>query len=256
MRLKELQSHWNRFGETDPLWAIASDPQKRHNRWDRREFFHTGEVEIAVTLDYLASLGVPLRRGQALDFGCGVGRLSQALALHFEQVRGVDIAPSMLRLAEEYNAHGPRVRYVLNDRDDLSLFADGGFDFIYSNIVLQHIRPPHAKRYVREFLRLLAPGGHLIFQLPSHLLEPEAAAPRKSWMRARLGDAVRPFRDLAQRVTRSLTAAPVEPIMEMHGVPRPEVEALIADAGGRLLDVQEHPVAGPQWLSYRYCVAR
>jgi SAM-dependent methyltransferase len=34
--------------------------------------------------------------------------------------------------------------------------------------VLQHIRPDLAKRYVAEFIRVLKPGGLLLFQQPSH----------------------------------------------------------------------------------------
>lgn len=50
----------------------------------------------------------------------------------------------------------------------LRLFDAGSFAFIISNIVLQHVQPSLATEYLREFLRILAPGGVLIFQLPSH----------------------------------------------------------------------------------------
>ncbi len=41
----------------------------------------------------------------------------------------------------------------------LRSFQDNSFDFIYSNIVLQHIEPDVSERYVREFVRLLADGA-------------------------------------------------------------------------------------------------
>ena len=80
MNIKELKKHWNRFGETDPLWAILTQPDKKGNRWKLDEFFRTGEGEVATIMDYVRSLGINLRRSRALDFGCGVGRLTQALA--------------------------------------------------------------------------------------------------------------------------------------------------------------------------------
>jgi hypothetical protein len=40
--------------------------------------------------------------------------------------------------------------------------------------------------------------------------------------------------------------------MDMYGIPRPEVEVLIASAGGRLVDVDETDSAGSRWTSYRY----
>ena len=73
----------------------------------------------------------------------------------------------MIKLAGEYNSHGDRCRYYVNDSDDLKLLEDNTFDFIYSNIVLQHMKPEYSKRYIREFLRVLAPGGVLVFQIPS-----------------------------------------------------------------------------------------
>ncbi|WP_420485333.1 class I SAM-dependent methyltransferase [Iningainema tapete] len=114
-----------------------------------------------------------MSRKTALDFGCGVGRLSQAMVQYFETVHGVDISPSMLKLADKYNQHGSKCKYHLNDQDNLKLFPDNYFDFIYSKITLQHMEPQYSRRYIREFLRILAPQGLLIFQIPSQsTLEP------------------------------------------------------------------------------------
>ncbi len=55
-------------------------------------------------------------------------------------------------------------RYVVNDSEDLP-FADGRFSFIYSNIVLQHMPQRFSKHYLREFIRLLAPAGMLVFSV-------------------------------------------------------------------------------------------
>ena len=83
----------------------------------------------------------PPRAGRCLDFGCGVGRLTLALAAHFREVVGVDIAPSMLERAEKYKGPASNVSYVLNGREDLSQFPDGSFDFVHASIVLQHMSP-------------------------------------------------------------------------------------------------------------------
>jgi hypothetical protein len=119
----------------------------------------------------LEKLDHSLARGKALDFGCGVGRLTQAMCRHFEECHGIDIAESMVAKAREYNRHGARCHYHVNTKSDLSLFADHTFDFIYTNIVLQHNPPAMSRRFIQEFLRILAPGGLLVFQLPSELLE-------------------------------------------------------------------------------------
>jgi len=173
VKLADLRRDWDALGRIDPMWAVLTHPERRGGGWDPEAFFATGREEIAAVVRELDALGRPARRGRCLDFGCGVGRLTQALAEHFERCDGVDIAPSMLEAARRFNRHGDRVTYHLNDADDLSLFESASFDFVYSNIVLQHVGPQAAKAYVREFVRLLSPSGLALFQLPSENIRAE-----------------------------------------------------------------------------------
>jgi SAM-dependent methyltransferase len=73
----------------------------------------------------------------------------------------------MINLARRYNQYGDRCAYFLNQSDSLSAFEDNSWDFIYSNIVLQHMRPEYSKRYIRDFIRILRPGGIVLFQIPA-----------------------------------------------------------------------------------------
>jgi SAM-dependent methyltransferase len=179
MELDKLHRTWNTLGESDPLWAILSEPEKTGNRWNLDEFLKTGEEEIRGLMDYVGSLSVPpLKRGVALDFGCGVGRLTQALAHHFGECHGVDIAETMLERARAINRHGQRCTYHLNQVDNLQLFPSDTFDFVYSNIVLQHMPLEVSTSYLPEFVRVLKRGGLVVFQLPSRLASgPRAVQP-------------------------------------------------------------------------------
>ena len=156
---------WEDAARIDPLWAILSDPARRHRGWNLSDFFATGRREISLLMHQLETLLHPPVRGDALDFGCGVGRLTQALAGIFERVVGVDVSPTMIRLAEQLNRRPDRASYLLNDRPDLSCLPSRSLDFLYSDIVLQHIPPQQSRVYVAEFLRLLRPGGIAVFQL-------------------------------------------------------------------------------------------
>jgi SAM-dependent methyltransferase len=243
VNLRTLRRHWDAYGREDPFWAILTHPDKAHGRWDAEDFFRTGRDEIGSVLSYLASLGLAVGRDRALDFGCGAGRLTQALAGHFDEVVGVDIAPSMLELARLHDRTG-RCRFELNETDSLSGLASGTFDFVYSNIVLQHVEPRFTRRYLGEFLRVLRPGGVLLFQLPAERL-PVAARGFKALVPKRLRAAWR-------RLRSSLTF----PRMEEHGVPREDVEAFLASAGGDVMDVRPDDSTGPEWRGYRYCVRK
>src|ERR1700679_3865078 len=128
------QQYWDEQARTDPLWAILVDPQKTGRRWDPQEFFSTGVAEIASVMERTERWGLPQTRKRALDFGCGVGRLTQPLATHFEKVRGGALPAVMLVQARQFNRHGDRCQYVWNGEADLRMFADRSIDLIYSKI--------------------------------------------------------------------------------------------------------------------------
>jgi SAM-dependent methyltransferase len=167
--LDQLQQNWDRFGQIDPLWAILSSPDKINSNWNRAEFFQTGVDEINRVMQYVDSLGISVSMKRAVDFGCGVGRLTQALCRYFDECRGIDIAPSMIDLARKYNQFGDRCVYHFNQTDALPDFETSGWDFVFSKLVLQHMVPRYSENYIREFVRILRPGGVAIFQIPAEL---------------------------------------------------------------------------------------
>jgi SAM-dependent methyltransferase len=239
-----LRKTWETNARRDALCAILTVPGKEYGRWDRDEFFATGEAVIADALAQLEALGAAPKPGRVLDFGCGVGRLTQALAARFREADGVDVSATMVDLARRYNRHGDRCRYHLNDqRADLSLFADGTFDFVYSLIVLQHIPPPLALGYVREFARVLAPGGVVVFQQPAQQVIPTPKTLRSRLVRL-IPYAVRAgIRKLIRRERVHF---------EMHVIPREQVVATLEDAGLEVVSVDRENSAGDPFLSYRY----
>ena len=121
-----------------------------------------------------------MKVGRALDFGCGVGRLTRALADRFDTCDGVDVAASMVERARALNGDNERVRFHHNDAPDLQLFGDESFDFILALIVLQHMEPRLMRGYLREFLRVLRPGGVAYFNIPEPFVY-DRALPAEAW---------------------------------------------------------------------------
>jgi SAM-dependent methyltransferase len=97
---------WEDWGRIDPFWAILTDADARHGLWDIDRFFATGVEQVVVMLTHTQNYGRPTHRGIALDFGCGVGRLTRALAPHFERTYGLDVASTMIERAAA--RHGAR----------------------------------------------------------------------------------------------------------------------------------------------------
>ncbi len=250
MTLKRLRRHWDVLGRKDPLWAVLASDEKRGNRWRVDEFFATGQDEIEEVTKYVEALGVELDHRNALDFGCGVGRLTQALADRFEIVWGVDIAPSMIEQAKHYDRHPGSCHYILNERGDLRMFETASFGFIYSNIVLQHMEPRYQRSYVREFVRILTSGGVLVFQLPSERIEREGS----TWGSIKRGIksiAPAPILGAYKRIRWGRRA-----LIKMCGMPRDEVTGLLRAEGATILDIRTDRSAGASWAGFRYTVTK
>lgn len=229
--LKRHKEIWEDLGKLDPLWAVLTDPAKKHGKWGLEEFFGTGERDIALLMSATEALGLPAHRDTALDFGCGVGRISRALAKYFRHCSGVDIAESMIAKAKELNSDLVNCSFVVNESDNLNQFSSGSFDLVYTHLVLQHL-PNQAtmKGYIREFLRLLKPQGLIVFQLPSSL--PNSS---RIGLKRRLYHALR-----AIGISKSFLhhRLGISPAMTMTYVPEAEMVAFVEAIGSKVLDVK------------------
>jgi SAM-dependent methyltransferase len=146
---------------------VLSDPTKHGGRWAVDEFYETGRAHVAKLLRILDEAGVTFARGDCLDVGCGAGRLTIPPAASFDRTVGVDVARSMIGPAARHVPGGVRCDFVVNRDPDLRRFPRGSFDFVHSCLVLQHIPPEIALRYIGEFLRICRPGGLAVFQVPA-----------------------------------------------------------------------------------------
>ena len=237
-RLRESARLWERNARADPLWAVLAASDKKGRRWDPLEFFKTGERDVADILAYLEQRGARPRAGRALDFGCGVGRLTQALAKQMARVDGVDVSATMIELARGYDRTG-RCQFTVNTAPDLRIFDDGSFDLVLSILVLQHIPPPFDLAYLRELGRVVAPGGTLFFQAPHQ----RRVAP-KARRAARL-------RRLARRLLRREGVQ-----LAMYALPQETVRDALAAAGLELIEARPDVWAGDDWESFSYLARR
>src|SRR4051812_6346752 len=130
----DSQKYWDGHAAIDPLWAVLSFPDKRC-RWDLQDFMKTGEREIALLFHRFAELQLAPPSARALDFGCGVGRLTQALARRIDRVTGADISAVMIDHARALNQYPDRLDYICTAERGLDTLPSRSFDCIYSNIV-------------------------------------------------------------------------------------------------------------------------
>lgn len=152
---------WNEWGARDAYYGVLGVPQFHATSIDqhRDAFFATGEVAVQRILDDMRhGFGQGLH-ARALDFGCGVGRLTLPLSRRFEHVTAVDVASTMRTTAADNARIAGRGNITFHESTVPLLYAPERFDFILSCIVLQHIPVADGMKILDNLLRLLAPKG-------------------------------------------------------------------------------------------------
>ena len=159
---ERMRRYWDARARERAMWFIHSSLDYRHP--DEAAFWRSGME----TLDHtLAPFGLELDRHQrVLEIGCGIGRITRAIAERSGSVVGVDVSVEMVERGRRLLAAVPNVELVLGNGRDLDGLPDDEFDAAYSFIVFQHIPDPAITcSYIREMGRVLRPGGWAVFQV-------------------------------------------------------------------------------------------
>jgi ubiquinone/menaquinone biosynthesis C-methylase UbiE len=234
------RQQWEALGAGDPYWAVITDSRKKGGKWGKGEFFQTGTDEINSVLEKISHLGIQLRLELALDYGCGVGRLSRALSILFRQVIGVDISDSMLSEARSVNVELANIEFLRNNGYSLDSISDETVDLVYTNIVLQHTPRNNQRSLIKEFCRVLRRGGVLVFQTPSH----QNMRTIKGVLHFLLGNRIL---NIIRRIKHGKLC-----VMEMHTIRKHDVLRLLREEGMTITDAERYDSAGISFISYRY----
>jgi SAM-dependent methyltransferase len=152
--VRDTDADWRKIGSDEPFWGVITDPRYLRENIDAdgvSRFYESGVADIRWITGELAAIGgAPFHVARALDFGCGVGRLSEAMPEFADEVVAYDISPGMLQQARQRTAG--RATYV-------DALPDGCFDWINSRIVFQHIPPERGVVLLEQLLGRLGPGG-------------------------------------------------------------------------------------------------
>ncbi len=109
---------------------------------------------------------IPYVQGKrVLDYGCGSGYGTHALAPYCSEIIGADIAPDAIQYASShYNAANLRYQCIQSANEAALPFPDGSFDTVLSFQVIEHI--PDTFHYLSEIERILKPGGTFVCSTP------------------------------------------------------------------------------------------
>lgn len=149
--MEEQKKHWAKAADLGALASVI-DPN------DARGFKNR---YIAAIRDTTVLGALPPGDLQILDFGCGTGNLSMAIASPERRITGVDISPELLEIAKNQNDPAYSEFHCYDGRD--LPFASGSFDFATTYVVLNHITDDEALSSVlRELHRVLDSAATLL----------------------------------------------------------------------------------------------
>jgi SAM-dependent methyltransferase len=147
---RDTDRDWQHYGAFEPYYGVLTHERfLRENLTESalQEFWDAGRQDIGRIWAELVQAFGERRVNRALDFGCGVGRLTRAMAEIANRAVGVDVSPEMVA---EGLSHAPANVELTTD------LPDGPFDWINSYIVFQHIPPERGYGLLDELLQRAA----------------------------------------------------------------------------------------------------
>lgn len=162
--IRQSKQKWDKLAKEDAkffIWSIKKNQSEE-------EFRNSGRNDYELLVrsdDVIMKLKQERKWKDALEIGCGIGRMTEFFANDFEKIIGIDISGEMIRLAKE------RLRQVKNviffETEGVSLPChDASIDFCFSFIVFQHMPTADVvKKTICEVGRVLRRGGGVKVQL-------------------------------------------------------------------------------------------
>ncbi|MGG7519551.1 nodulation methyltransferase NodS [Allorhizobium undicola] len=134
---RELAAH-------DP-WGLDANPFERER--------HTQMLQLSLAHGSISN---------ALEVGCAAGAFTVQLAPHCKRLTVMDIVPHAIERTRQRMKDPPHIKWIVSDVQQFS--SDELFDLIVVAEVLYYVGEIAEMRLaVRNLVRTLAPGGHLVF---------------------------------------------------------------------------------------------
>ncbi len=150
MELNNYKDTWNNRVNSLKSGAIAVDGST-----DEETLISNGKW----TADQMLAVLKIDKDDVVLELGCGVARIGKLLAPHCKKWIGTDISENMLKVAKDRLTEFDNIELHALKRNDLSCIESNSVDKIYTVAVFCHLDKEDLFNYMREFNRILKPGG-------------------------------------------------------------------------------------------------
>jgi len=166
----KIKQSWEHLGDTRAHHSVLTSKDFLPDSLEKNigAFWKSGEREVQEIEAILKRHGVKLSEVKtAVEYGCGVGRVTIPLSKSVSSMHAYDISRPHLDYAKE---HANEERATINFHlvsDPLGKLQP--CDLFYSRIVFQHNPPPIIHQLIKNALESLNPGGIALFQVPTYI---------------------------------------------------------------------------------------
>jgi SAM-dependent methyltransferase len=160
---KDTNQDWKKIGDLDPYFGVlTSEVYKNASLTEetKLQFFLSGEKYVQEVVRIIQEKIVNnFHPHEAIDFGCGVGRILIPLSKFCDKIYGVDLSDGMIKETVRNCDQMGITNFDIVKSDGDSVGVDHPVDFIHSFIVFQHIPVKRGMHLFKELLDHLRDGG-------------------------------------------------------------------------------------------------
>ena len=214
-RLSNEKKHGEFISEHgEEIWNWSSPAGRR--RWARR---------CRLFKEFIGNT-----HSRVLEISCGTGLFTEELARTDNTILAIDISEALIMKAKE-RVSSANVAFIVGNACETE-FASGSLDFIVGSSSLHHLE---VKSALKEFIRILKPGGGMMFTEPN-MMNPQVALTKNvPFIKRRAGDSPDETAfsrwDIAEKLRRfGFVDVSVEPFDFLH----PQTPARLLNLAERL----------------------
>ena len=145
--MSENKDYLEREKEIHDTWALEND----------YKLFNPDSFEKGLSLPEFNWLfkDIDFQNKRVLDIGCGLGESSIFFAKKGAHVSAIDISEGVIEKGREKALEeGVKIEFYVTNGEDLSLFEDNTFDYIYAANLLHHLSYNNFNMFVINFYSL------------------------------------------------------------------------------------------------------
>ena len=159
-RIRNSTDEWRAIAQgPNLLYHIYSTAAKQRDGWTDEDFYASGRQDWGQFLSHWQHFESDVG-GTCVEIGCGVGRLTAALAQHFDTVVALDVSEHMIARARQVVGGNVTFHQVSGN---VIPVPSASVDAVFTVHVLQHLDDRRAiASYLDDAYRVLRPGGTIM----------------------------------------------------------------------------------------------